>query len=152
MKTIPRFSSAILRNPANHQYRLGAGAKPRHLEAVYCDELYRCLYEFLSGGFTQSEWSGPDSNYRIDFRVVAGPGGELKQDADLNRTEKLPYGIECSRDGSKLLEHVKRFEPGGDYWSYIQDGLLQDYALVDFRMIKFGGAIPDPTKCDASVQ
>ena len=93
----------------------------------------------------QSEWSGPYSNRRIDFRVVGG------EDADENRKMKLPYGIECSR-GSKLLEYVQRFERRGDYWSYIQDGLLKDYALLDFRMIEPGGATPDLTKCDASVK
>ena len=147
MWTIPRFSSATISDPANQRPRLGPGANSRHLKAVYCDELYRCLNNFFSGGCTQSEWSGPDSNHRLDFRIVG-----REKDADKNTTLKLPYGIQCSRDGDELLGHRERFLPGGDYWPYIQSGSIRDYALVDFRMIESRSETPDFTKCDPSIQ
>jgi len=45
----------------------------------------------------------------------------------------MGWGIECARDGVKLLEHIKRFLEGGNYYPWITSGQMTDYILIDFR-------------------
>lgn len=62
-RAIPLFSSFVLKNPKDKEGGYAPGARPRrqdYLEALYCDELCRCLFTLLQGGHMQSEWSGPD--------------------------------------------------------------------------------------------
>jgi len=58
--------------------------------------------------FLSSEWS-KDCEGRIDFRIV-GTG----------------WGVELLRDGDRLAEHCRRFEPDGQYKNAIQGGELTD--------------------------
>ena len=133
---ISSFSAAAIDHPPKS--RLGPGAVARHLEAVYCDELYRCLFTSFGGSFVQREWSGPNSNERIDFRLkVAKDEG---------------WGIECVGDESDWEEHISRALPGGDYALYIEEGHFTQYALVNFRRVqsddatsKFGSGQCHPT-------
>lgn len=71
------------------------------------------------GTLAQSEWSGPNSNKRIDFRIKVAEGEG--------------WGVECVRDESDWIEHVERALEGGDCDSYIKEGYLTQYALVNFR-------------------
>ena len=112
----------MINNPSKERPRLGPGAVVRHLEAVYCDELYRCFSKSLGGSFVQSEWSGPNSNKRIGFR--------------LKITEDEGWGVECVEDESNWEEHINRRKSGGAYARYIEEGHLSQYALVNFRRVQ----------------
>lgn len=116
----------MIKDPSKQRPTLGPGAVARHLEAVYCDELYRCLFKSLGGSFVQSEWSGPNSNKRIDFRLKVA--------------EDEGWGIECVRDETNWEEHISRALPGGAYALYIKEGHLTQYALVNFRQVQSNDA------------
>ena len=45
----------------------------------------------------------------------------------------LGWGFELLRDGDRLLEHCKRFEPQGTYHQSIRQGLLTDWLILDCR-------------------
>ena len=114
IKVIQRFSRAMLCMAKSGQ-RYGPSGKPRPVEAAYQDEFYRCFREEL----------GPDSGIvseracpgkgRIDFSVVTSR-----------------WGIVLLRDGNRLHEHCKRFEPSGIYHQAIRQGTLTDW-LLDCR-------------------
>lgn len=45
------------------------------------------------------------------------------------------WGLELLRDRDRLVEHMKRFEPGGQYFSMIQSGAMEQYIVLDFTSI-----------------
>ena len=46
----------------------------------------------------------------------------------------LGWGFELLRDGSNLEEHVERFGTGGAYDKLVQDKVVVQYVILDFRM------------------
>ncbi|KAI5791109.1 hypothetical protein EDC01DRAFT_616363, partial [Geopyxis carbonaria] len=105
------FRQQILNNPG----RMGAGAINRPSEDCLKDEFRRNLFEVL--GFhthVLSELSGTDS--RMDIYL-----------------ERPGWGIEILKDGDQLDARMARVKKGGAYEKWIQDGLLRDWLVVDFR-------------------
>ena len=88
----------------------------------YQKEFYRCLFTILDGHFeTSPEFvvkKGSKSG-TIDF-LVAGK----------------KWGLELLRDCDRLVEHMKRFEPGGQYFSMIQSGDMEQYIVLDFTVVR----------------
>lgn len=115
LKVLQRFSRTML-CMAERGQRYGPSGNPRPLEAAYQDEFYRCFGEEVGPGVgIVSEWSCVGQG-RIDFHIIT-PG----------------WGFELLRDGDRLLEHCKRFEPCGTYHQSIQQGLLTDWLILDCR-------------------
>lgn len=88
----------------------------RPVEASYQDEFYRAAHEVL--GYTMNicnEWSS-DGIGRINFRFA-----------------QVGWGIELLREGDRLKEHCERFNPGGTYDNWIQEGSIQDWLIMDCR-------------------
>ncbi|QKX57279.1 uncharacterized protein TRUGW13939_04390 [Talaromyces rugulosus] len=110
--TLRQFSRRNMRAVS----RYGAGAIIRPLEATYQDEFYRSLHTVLGYAMdVTSEWS-PDGVGRIDFRLGS-----------------VGWGIEVLREGDRLHEHCQRFTTRGTYGKWIQEGLLQDWLVIDCR-------------------
>lgn len=87
------------------------------LEAQYQDEIYRAAYERAGQQiYLSSEWSPVGLNGRVDFRV-----------------KSMNWAIECVREGNRLQEHIARFQKGGRYHRWIQDGSTTEYIIIDFR-------------------
>lgn len=42
------------------------------------------------------------------------------------------WGLELLRDRDRICQHMARFEPGGQYFSMIQNGEMEQYAVLDF--------------------
>jgi len=113
MSAVRRFSPIALNNG---EVTLASGAVPRPLEAVYQDELYRACFLLLRNIYISSEWSGKGKNGRVDFLV-----------------RQKNWAIECVRDGSRLNEHISRFQEGGRYYQWIESGEITEYIILDFR-------------------
>jgi len=90
------------------------------LEDQYQKEFYRCLFTKLDGHVVTSP----------EFVVKAGTkGGTI----DFLVAQKK-WGLELLRDRDRLVEHMKRFEPGGQYFSMIQSGDMEQYIVLDFTV------------------
>ena len=113
LESIQRFRPAALRSPASMLASIG---ETRPVEAVYRDELSRACHSLLGDFYLTPEWSGREKTGRIDLFVP-----------------EMGWGIECARDGVKLLGHIKRFLEGGNYYPWITSGQMTDYILIDFR-------------------
>jgi hypothetical protein len=53
------------------------------------------------------------------------------------------WGFEPLKDGSKLKDHKERFNPGGIYHNLIEDKVISEYAILDFRTKRLDKASPD---------
>ncbi|KZN92634.1 hypothetical protein EN45_027940 [Penicillium chrysogenum] len=110
--TLRQFSRRNLRAVT----RFGVGAIIRPVEATYQDEFYRSLHTVLGYAMNvTSEWS-PDGVGRIDFRLSS-----------------VRWGIELLREGDRLHDHCQRFTTDGAYGKWIQQGLLEDWLVIDCR-------------------
>jgi hypothetical protein len=112
IQVIQRFS------PQNLQTRGDLSTTPQRIpEAQFQEEFYRacCVY---TGGcvITFPECGTPKG--RIDFFI---------------RSKK--WGVELLRDGVRLHEHYSRFT-AGEYRTWVQDGNMTDYVMIDFRSKK----------------
>lgn len=113
-QAIRAFSSSSL---ASDGRGLGTGAMQKPLEPQYQDEFYRAAYEILGQQiYLSSEWSPVGLNGPVDFRM-----------------KSMNWAIECVREGDRLQQHVKRFQEGGKYHRWIQDGSITEYIIIDFR-------------------
>ena len=114
---IMRFRPGQLSDPR----RLLAGnAFP--LEDQYQKEIYRCLFTILDGHVITSP----------EFVVKTGTkGGTI----DFLITQKK-WGLELLRDRDHLVEHMKRFEPGGQYFGMIQSKEMEQYIVLDFTVVQ----------------
>jgi hypothetical protein len=89
------FSPTLL----SGQPSLIAGAVVPPRESQYTHELSRACYLILGRNlFLTTEWRGSSSpsNGQVDFYI-----------------KHVKWAIECLRDGDRLDEHIKRFQPGG---------------------------------------
>ncbi|PGH00845.1 hypothetical protein AJ79_08097 [Helicocarpus griseus UAMH5409] len=104
MAVIPRIEPAALRDSAS-------------VEALFQDEFYRACYSLMDRQlYLSSEWTGREKGGRVDFQVRG-----------------TDWAIELLRDGNGIDEHISRFEPGGQYYLWMQSKEIQDYAVLDFR-------------------
>jgi hypothetical protein len=89
-------------------------------EAQYQAEFYRSLHQLAHGEvqITPEFASGKDAEVtgRLDFVIPS-----------------KKWGIEITREGSKLRQHSDRFSQDGAYGEMITKGLVMDYILVDCR-------------------
>lgn len=115
LKVLRAFSKEMLLKTKNSQ-RLGPSGRLQPPEDFFQIEFYRCFWnETDSAVGISSEWSGT-SGGRIDFLVPSAC-----------------WGFELLRDGDRIEEHCSRFEPGGAYHPWIQDGRIKDWLILDCR-------------------
>jgi len=99
------------------QYLFRSSHRPP--EAQYQEEYYRCVHNLTRGNVRISpEYAAAFGSRagRIDFFI---PGKK--------------WGIELTREGSKLDEHGSRFAKDGAYGQWLQTSDMEDYVLLDFR-------------------
>lgn len=90
------------------------------LEDQYQKEFYRCLFTILDGHVVTSP----------EFVIKAGiKGGTI----DFLVARKK-WGLELLRDCDRLVEHMKMFEPGGQYFSMTQSGDMEQYIVLDLTV------------------
>ncbi len=98
--------------------RVGA-SNHRPPEAQYQEEYFRCVHEVTDGNVGISPEYATAAGTRagrIDFFIPS-----------------KKWGIELTRDGSKLAEHASRFAGDGAYGQWLQTSDMLDYVLLDFR-------------------
>lgn len=102
------------------------------VEDQYQKEFYRCLIPILSGHVILSPEFGIGETTKgggmIDFFI-----------------EQKNWGFELLRDRDRLVEHMKRFEPEGQYYSMIKSGEMKEYIVLDFRVSRPTKAHPGIT-------
>jgi len=92
------------------------------LEDQYQKEFYRCLFTILDGHVVTSP----------EYVVKTGTkGGTI----DFLVTRKK-WGLELLRDRDHLVEHMERFDPGGQYFNMIQSGDMEQYIVLDFTVAR----------------
>jgi hypothetical protein len=92
------------------------------LEDQYQKEFYRCLLTLLDGHVVTSP----------EFVVKAGTkGGTI----DFLVAQKR-WGLELLGDRDRLVEHMKRFEEGGQYFSMIESRDMEQYIVLDFTVTR----------------
>lgn len=57
--------------------------------------------------------------------------GHLGEMADSTSGLDRKWGIELLREHDRLAEHCKQFQEGGRYHSWIKDGSLEDWIIID---------------------
>ena len=114
VEAIMQFRPRQLSDPPRS---LAANTLP--LEDQYQKEFYRCLFNILEGHVVTSP----------EFVVKAGTeGGTI----DFLVARKK-WGLELLRDRDRLVGHMERFQPGGQYFSMIQSGDMERYIVLDFH-------------------
>ena len=98
--------------------RSSAGYTPPP-EDQYQKEFYRCLFTILDG------------------RVVLSPEYAIRTGTKGGTIDFLvarkKWGLELLRYGDRLVGHMERFKPGGQYFSMIESGDMEEYIVLDFR-------------------
>ncbi|KAF5865905.1 hypothetical protein ETB97_001973 [Aspergillus alliaceus] len=113
--TITHFQPYQLAN-APRSMAVGGNLSP--LEDQYQKEFYRCLFPILDGHLIMSP----------EFIIKTGPkGGTI----DFLIAGKK-WGLELLREHDRVVEHMRRFETGGQYYSMIQSGEMEQYIVLDF--------------------
>lgn len=113
--TITHFQPCQLAN-APRSMAVAGNLPP--LEDQYQKEFYRCLFPILDGHLIMSP----------EFIIKTGPkGGTI----DFLVTGKK-WGLELLRERDRLVEDMKRFETGGQYYSMMQTGEMEQYIVLDF--------------------
>ncbi|KAB8228966.1 uncharacterized protein BDW43DRAFT_322502 [Aspergillus alliaceus] len=114
--TITHFQPYQLAN-APRSMAVGGNLSP--LEDQYQKEFYRCLFPILDGHLIMSP----------EFIIKTGPkGGTI----DFLIAGKKKWGLELLREHDRVVEHMRRFETGGQYYSMIQSGEMEQYIVLDF--------------------
>jgi hypothetical protein len=104
------------RQLSDHPRSLAGNTLP--LEDQYQKEFYRCLFTKLDGHVVISP----------EYVVKAGTkGGTI----DFLVAQKK-WALELLRDRDRLVEHMRRFEPGGQYFGMIQSRVMEQYIVLDF--------------------
>ncbi|KAJ7146259.1 hypothetical protein C8R44DRAFT_845471 [Mycena epipterygia] len=118
---IGTFSSTALSKAARHTS--GPNARPSFPEAHFQNEMYTAAWR-LTGG--QGLWLSPE----FGTPRTTSPSGHI----DFFVTGTNSWGIEVLREDDRIEDHMKRFEPGGAYHSWIANQTLSDYVILDFRV------------------
>ncbi|PYI09961.1 hypothetical protein BO78DRAFT_435397 [Aspergillus sclerotiicarbonarius CBS 121057] len=92
------------------------------LEDQYQKEFYRCLFPILDGHVILSP------EYVINLGITKGGTIDFL-------VARKKWGLELLRDRDRLVEHMKRFESGGQYFSMIQSGDMERYIVLDFTSV-----------------
>lgn len=122
---LQNFSAKRLRHCL--EGKMSTAARLRPVEAQYQDEFYRAFNTVVGRGVPiSSEWS-PGSNERVDFWIP-----------------EPHWGIELLRDHSHVDEHCDRFKPGGLYHSWVVNGMIRDYIVIDCSTSAPHNAHSDP--------
>jgi len=114
-KTIQAFKPSHLSRPTNGP----ENQQSRPLENLYSKEFYRAFLEVYGSALLLCpEWStaGVRDGGSIDF-VLPTKG----------------WAIELTREAGKSKEQYCRFQSGGDYSKWIDNGTLNDFITIDFR-------------------
>lgn len=113
-------------DPEVLQSSLSRAPNSPHLEAAWQFEVYRAVHSRFPASVNISPGVGHGYNTAgaVDF-VVNGPRG---------------WAIEIMREGDRCLQHLARFEQGGEYWPLIQGGVVKQWRIIAFRR-----KIPKPT-------
>ncbi|BDD58297.1 hypothetical protein MAP00_003589 [Monascus purpureus] len=53
------------------------------------------------------------------------------------------WGFELLRGRDRLVEHMKRFEPGGQYFSMMESGNIEQYIVLDFTVAQLTKPHPE---------
>ncbi|KAL4744277.1 hypothetical protein BDW72DRAFT_212891 [Aspergillus terricola var. indicus] len=88
------------------------------LEDQYQKEFHRCLFPLLDGHVIMSP----------EYVIKAGTNGGI---IDFLVAQKK-WGLELLRDRDRISQHMARFEPGGQYFTMIQSGKMEQYVVLDF--------------------
>ncbi|KAB8260979.1 hypothetical protein BDV32DRAFT_137656 [Aspergillus pseudonomiae] len=81
-------------------------------------EFYRCLFPLLDGHAIMSP----------EFLIKTGiKGGTI----DFYVAQKK-WGLEFLRNRDRVLEHMQRFEPNGQYYHMIEQGKMEQFIVIDF--------------------
>ena len=99
------------------KFKIGTGGVVRPVEAQYQDEFFRSCWEVL----------GQKNHLTSEF-TPAGLKGTINLFVEL-----MKWGIELTREGCLLEEHIRRFLPKGNYHKWIEKGIMTSYILLDFR-------------------
>lgn len=119
---LKEFSAATLRHTAAGKI-LTSAAQSKPLEAAYQDEYYRCFNVIAGRGVPIcSEWSRTKDG-RVDFWIP-----------------EKKWAVELLREEDRVLEHISRFQEGGRYHSWITDGMITDWIIINC-------ATSLPTRC-----
>jgi hypothetical protein len=87
-------------------------------KAQYCDEFYRSVFSLTSGNVCLS----PD--------FASAKGAHIAGCIDFF-IPIVKWGIEFTRDGSRLAEHSSRFANSEAYGAWQASGDMADYILLD---------------------
>jgi len=99
--------------------RVGGGLQDKATEAQYQAEFNRSLHSLIDGSVVMTPEFASAARARagrIDFFVHG-----------------KKWGIECTREGDRLKDHISRFGAGGAYGKWLQSSDMEDYILLDFR-------------------
>ena len=114
---VKSFSRSDLHN--SNALRYDSGGVTTTPEAQFKEEFYAAAKRLLGDRIVlSSEWTG-DGEGRIDFRIV-----------------NTKWGVELLRNGDRLAEHCRRFEPGGLYYGAIGGGDIVDWLVIDCTHLK----------------
>ncbi|KAL4970219.1 uncharacterized protein BDV14DRAFT_186686 [Aspergillus stella-maris] len=113
LAVLGNFSTINLRHAAEGK-KISTAAKHTPIEAQYQDEFYRS-FNLLAGRGVPicSEWSRTRDG-RVDFYIP-----------------EKKWAIELLRDHDRVHEHVSRFKVGGSYYSWVEEGLIDDWIIID---------------------
>ena len=100
--------------------RANGGSADLPPEAQYQDEYYRSLLAITCG------------NVRITPEFASARGAKVAGHIDF-LIPGVKWGIEITRQGDRLNNHASRFEAGGAYNEWLEDGDMTDYVLLDCR-------------------
>ncbi|KAL4788399.1 hypothetical protein BJX76DRAFT_353418 [Aspergillus varians] len=113
LAVLEKFSTINLRHAAEGK-KISTAAKYTPIEAQYQDEFYRSFNHLAGRGVPIcSEWSKTRDG-RVDFYIP-----------------EKKWAIKLLRDHDRVHEHVSRFKAGGSYYSWIEEGMFDDWIIID---------------------
>ena len=95
---------------------LSDSAVPQPVEARFEAEFYRASFQLLGNLYLKPEWTGTQRTKDVDFAVPSEG-----------------WIIGCVREGSKLKEHISRFQEAGKYTLWTNNQQVREFVILDFR-------------------
>ena len=118
--TLQSLCKAVIGNFSTKNLRLHQEGKKISIaekiqspETQYQDEFYRAFSSVAPGIRLSSEWPRT-GNIRFDFWL-----------------EGKKWGIELLKDHDRVQDHCDRFKKGGQYYSWIEEGKLKEWIIID---------------------